>query len=258
MKLTIGMPSYKNYEEVWFTVQSLKLYQDLEDCEILIIDNYGDKNLENFVKNWANSNVRLIVYKESTGTAAAKNKVFEEANGEWVLCIDSHVLLVPDSIKKLKEYIRQNPNCKDLLQGPLLYDDLKSSSDSFNTTWSGGMWGQWSNFRSDRSVEPYEIPMMGMGLFCCRKDSWLGFNKSFKGFGGEEGYIHEKYRKYGYKTICLPWLQWNHYFSPASKPYNPTLEDKARNYIIGFKELGLNMEPLIKEFGLTLVNRYNR
>ena len=41
MKLTIGMPSYDNYQEVWFTVQALRMYQDLEDCEILVIDNYG-------------------------------------------------------------------------------------------------------------------------------------------------------------------------------------------------------------------------
>jgi hypothetical protein len=48
------------------------------------------------------------------------------------------------------------------------------------------------------------IPAQGMGVFACRKNNWLGFNPKFRGFGGEEGYIHEKYRKNGKQVICLP------------------------------------------------------
>lgn len=51
MKWTIGMPCYNNFTEVFFTIQSLRLYHDLSDAEILVVDNYGDKTLENWVKN---------------------------------------------------------------------------------------------------------------------------------------------------------------------------------------------------------------
>ena len=49
--------------------------------------------------------------------------------------------------------------------------------------------------------EPYAIPAQGLGMFMAKKDSWLGFNEHFRGFGGEEVYIHEKYRKAGRKAI---------------------------------------------------------
>jgi predicted O-methyltransferase YrrM len=234
------------------------MHHDLTDCEILIVDNFGCDNIKNFIAGWASSNVRYVRDTSNQGTAPAKNKVFEHAQGEWVFCMDSHVLLVEGAVTKLKQYISDNPDCMDLLQGPLLYDNLISGADSFTTIWSDGMWGQWHNINTDRTLEPYEIPAMGMGLFGCKRDAWLGFNPRFKGFGGEEGYIHEKYRKAGHKTICLPWLQWVHHFRPGNKPtdYVALHSDKIRNYAIGFQELGLDMFPLYEHFGEAEVMKY--
>jgi glycosyltransferase involved in cell wall biosynthesis len=255
MKLTIGMASYNNYAETWFTVQALRMYHDLSDTEILVVDNFGDDKLRDFISAWGHGQVRYIRDTDKQGTAAAKNKVFENALGDWVLCMDSHVLPAAGSMQRLRDYVDVNPDCLDLLQGPLLYDDMLNGADSFSTVWSDGMWGQWANIQPDRSVEPYEIPMHGMGLFCCRKDAWLGFNPEFRGFGGEEGYIHEKYRKAGHKTLCLPWLQWDHYFG-GIKDYNPQYADKARNYCLGFQELGLDISPLVEHFGRGVVSEY--
>lgn len=256
MKLTIGMASYNNYQEVWFTIQALRLYQDLADTEILIVDNYGCEHLQNFVNAWASSCVRYVKFDSSKGTAAPRNRVFAEAAGEWVICMDSHILLVPGAVARFKEWAADHNQCLDLLQGPLLYDNLLSSADSFSTTWSDGMWGQWNNLHTDRGMEPYEIPMMGMGLFACRKDAWLGFNPAFRGFGGEEGYIHEKYRQAGRKTLCLPWMEWVHQFRAGATPYPLNQEDKLRNYLIGFEELGLDIAPLIEHFGANAVDRH--
>jgi glycosyltransferase involved in cell wall biosynthesis len=257
MKLTIGMPSYNNYSEVWMTIQALRLYHDLTDVELLVVDNYGCDHIKNFIAGWAGDKVKYVRWTEAHGTAAAKNRVFEEASGEWVFCIDSHIMLMPGTVARLKEYLGAHPDCRDLLQGPIIWDSLAGGADSFNTEWSGGMWGRWHNLYTDRSLEPYEIPMMGMGLFGCRKDAWLGFNPAFRGFGGEEGYIHEKYRKAGYKTICLPWLQWLHQFrAPGTIQYTPLQEDKVRNYTLGFLELGLDLKPLYDHFGPEQVTRY--
>ena len=39
----------------------------------------------------------------------------------------------------------------------------------------------------------------------------------FREFGGEEWYIHEKYRQAGAKCLCLPFLRWQHRFAdPAA------------------------------------------
>ena len=117
------------------------------------------------------------------------------------------------------------------------------------------MWGTWDTDDRGKDVngDSFEIPAQGMGLFSCRKDYWLGFNKEFRGFGGEEGYIHEKYRKFGKKTLCLPFLRWNHRFArPNGVTYPNILEDRFMNYYIGFRELGLDTRELIEHFTPTL------
>lgn len=250
MKLTIGMPSYDNYQEVWFTVQALRLYQDLEDCEILIIDNYGEnKKLSSFPQG--NDIVRVVKYTENQSPAHAKNKVFEEAQGEWVICIDSHIFLPKDAIAKIKQFITENNDSKNLYQGPMLYDNLITQADHFTDVWSSDMWGQWAN-SGNTSQDPYEIPKQGCGFMMCRKDAWLGFSEKFKGFGGEEGYIQEKFRQTGHKAMCIPWIKWSHYFRNSSGkqepiPYTLSREDRIHNYVVGFTELGLSLDP-IKEY----------
>jgi len=139
----------------------------------------------------------------------------------------------------------------NLLQGPMLYDDLKGYATHFDLVWREQMWGIWGTDERGGHVnnEPFEIPAQGLGLFACRKDSWLGFNPFFRGFGGEEGYIHEKYRKAGKKTLCLPFLQWMHRFGrPNGIKYPITLDNKVRNYFIGHLELGMNVSPIIEHF----------
>jgi hypothetical protein len=97
--------------------------------------------------------------------------------------------------------------------------------------------------------EPFEIPAQGLGLFTCRREAWLGFNPHFRAFGGEEGYIHEKYRQHGRKTLCLPFLRWLHRFArPNGVKYTLTQEDKIRNYVLGFQELGLDLQPIHDHF----------
>ena len=82
--------------------------------------------------------------------------------------------------------------------------------------------------------------MQGMGLFACRRVIWPDFNPAFRGFGGEEWYIHEKFRRNGGHVLCLPFLRWLHRFNrPQGIPYRNTFEDRIWNYLVGFQELGL-------------------
>lgn len=97
--------------------------------------------------------------------------------------------------------------------------------------------------------EPFPIPAHGLGLFACRRDAWLGFNPAFRGFGGEECYIHEKFRQAGRGTLCLPWLKWLHRFErPNGIPYSAAWEDRVHNYLIGHRELGWDTRPILEHF----------
>ena len=257
-KLTIGMATYDDYDGVYFSLQALRLYhrEILDTTEFLLIDNHPDgacsaalKSLENSVPNF-----RYVPQNTRRGTSV-KDFVFEEAAGELVLCMDSHVFVAPGALKRLVDYFDANKETSDLVQGPLVYDDLTTISTHFRPEWSGGMYGCWScdERGKEPDAEPFDIPMQGMGLFACRRAAWPGFNPKFRGFGGEEGYIHEKFRQRGGRTLCLPFLRWVHRFNrPNGVPYPNIWQERIRNYVIGFRELGLGTSQIEEHFAMLL------
>lgn len=316
--LTLGCASYEDFDGAYFTLQSLKMYHDLNDCELLLIDNNPTGEAAKHLKGIPG--VRYIEMPERTGTAQPRNRVFQEAQGEYVVCMDSHVLLIPNAVAKLKDYWQARPNSKELVSGPILWDDLQSGSTHFDDFWRAEMWGIWGqawqcrcahqetnglteepslrfgvlqhsdqakyqychytsmkgDFPNSTTITcprcgvalpklifqnhdqellklgyhrlgykptdpPFEVPAQGLGLFSCKKSFWEeigGFNKDFRGFGGEEMYVHEKVRRAGGKTLCLPFLAWGHRFARANGVRFPLLRyQKVRNYVLGALEL---------------------
>tara|TARA_R110002110_G_scaffold49735_7_gene147782 strand:- start:669 stop:1508 length:840 start_codon:yes stop_codon:yes gene_type:complete len=255
-KLTIGMACYNDYNGVYFSVQSLQMHHSeiMNQSEIIVVDNNPDspdgKAVKEFLNNWV-GNSRYIPYLGTTGTAMPRNVIFEEARGEYVLCMDSHVLVESGAARKLIDFYDSGLDGGNLLQGPMLYDDLKGYASHMDPVWRSEMYGVWGTddrARSPNSI-PFEIEMHGLGLFSCRKSEWLGFNEEFEGFGGEEGYIHEKFRRANKKTLCLPFLRWLHRFGrPRGVEYPLTIEAKLRNYLIGAIELGQDLTPILNHF----------
>jgi hypothetical protein len=250
------MACYDDFNGVYFSVQALQLYhaEALRDLEILVVDNRPEspdgENVRDFVTNWVPGG-RYIAAADKVGTAAPRDLVFREAAGEAVLCIDAHVLIVPGAIRKLIDYYDANPACRDLLHGPMLHDDCMRMCTHMDPVWRCEMFGIWgSDPRGEDADGPaFEIPMHGCGLMSCRKDAWLGFNPQFRGFGGEEGYIHEKFRQAGRKVLCLPQLRWLHRFGrPGGVAYPLTRENKIRNYLLGRLELGQPYDDVLDHF----------
>ena len=253
-RLTIGMATYDDYDGVYFSLQALRLYHPeiVDESEFIVIDNHPTgacadalKALEHHIPNY-----RYIPESTRSGTAV-KGRVFEEAAGEFVLCMDCHVFVVPGAVARLLRYFSENPATPDLLQGPLLGDNLKSVLTHFRPEWSSGMFGVWDDngLAADPDAPPFEISIQGMGLFACRRSAWPGFNEAFRGFGGEEGYIHEKFRRAGARTLCLPFLRWVHRFNrPTGVPYRNILEDRIWNYLVGFREFDLPTTEMEEHF----------
>ncbi len=70
-----------------------------------------------------------------------------------------------------------------------------------------------------------------------------------RGFGGEEGYLHEKVRQGGGRVLCHPDVRWAHRFTrPSGPPYRPTWEDRIRNYRLGWGEVGWDVAPMEAHF----------
>jgi len=252
--LTIGMATFDDFHGVYFSIQALRMYHPeiMNETEILIIDNNPTGPHGKECRSLSNHSPNIKYYAEpSPVSTAIRNKIFERAEGDFVVSMDCHILFEPGSLKKLLDYYKANDKTNDLYQGPLVYDNLNNISTHFEPVWRAQMYGVWQTDKRgiDKNGEKFEIPMQGLGIFSCRKEAWLGFNTMFRGFGGEEGYIHEKFRQNGKKCWCLPFLRWVHRFGrPDGVKYPLTIDNKLRNYFIGHHELGLDVAPVINHF----------
>ena len=260
-KLTIGSAVYDDFDGVYFSYQSLRLNNlDIkDDLDFVIIDNNPDspegKATKHFCK--ASQCIRYVPFTEKRSTAV-RNEIFNNAEGEFCMSIDCHVLFEPNTIKRLIDFFEKNPESDDLYHGPMLYDMLEGHVPvtHMNPQWRDNMLGTWGCATKGKGTspddDPFEIPMHGLGIFASRTKSWMGFNDDFIGFGGEEGYIHEKYKKDNRKIWCLPFLRWIHRFDrPRGVQYPLVIEERVRNYLIGRKELDLPYDDIIEHFKKT-------
>ncbi len=223
---------------------------------------------------WMRDIARYIPLPSPVGTSVPRDRAIEAAKNEIVVCFDPHVYFTPGAINAVRGFFESNPDSKDLVSGPLLYDDLKQYATHFDDVWRGEMWGIWakdergdwrstSDCRStsvplvngaeehkrDACATAFEIPGCGLGAFAVLKKHWPGFNPHFRGFGGEEMYVHEKIRRRGGRNLCLPAFAWAHRFGrPDGVKYPLTLWNKVRNYVIGHRELGLPLDRIHRHF----------
>jgi len=267
--LTVGMPTYDDYDGVFFTIQSLRMHhaEAMSRVELLIIDNNPNGKHGRLLKALLEQvpNGRYIAEGDWRGPWV-KDLVVREAAGKYAMCLDCHVLLPTGTLQRLLDFYESLddnwdepptngvPHPRDFFQGPLLYDSLQKISTHFEPVWRGEMWGIWADDARgcDLQAPPFEIPMQGMGLFTCSKQSWVevgGFNRLMRGFGGEEGYIHAKFRQANKRCWCLPFLRWMHRFNrPHGVPFELTWQNKVWNYAVGLRETGLTVEPMVAHF----------
>jgi len=248
------MAVYDDFHGAIFTIQSALLHDSAIVREVVVIDNNPSSKHGGMLRDFCSSRpgvIKYVPYTEVNGTAMTRNQVFKHATSEVVVVCDPHVVFPTGSLAAVASYFAKNPASLDLVQGPLLYDDGKGISTHFDLSqWGAEMWGRWdTNTQAMTLGEPFEIPAQGLGAFSCRRVAWLGFNEQMKGFGGEEGYIHTKYRQAGHKALCIPKFLWWHRFGrPDGVPYPLARYDKVRNYCLGFNELGLDLQPVHKHF----------
>jgi glycosyltransferase involved in cell wall biosynthesis len=269
-RITLGIAHCNDWAGAVYSIQSAQLQWSALpahiarrwELEIVVVDNDPSTKHATALQAFLRGVPRAtwIAMDSPRGTAAPRQRVWDEATGDYVLMIDSHVLLHPHAILRLLTWWEAHPDSADMLQGPWLYDAISRHPDGgpscethMEPVWRSEMYGTWARDPRVCGEEPFAIPMHGLGLFAMRRDKWPGFSSHFRGFGGEEGYIHEKVRRAGGRVLCCPWLQWWHNFHrPDGIPYRCDKRDKLRNYLIVADELGMSREPAIQHFGQEL------
>lgn len=113
-KVTIGMPVYGVEKYIRKCMLSVLNQTFKEEFEILAIDDLGPDKSIDIIKELQTShprgnNIRIITQPQNMGCWAARNRVLEEAQGEYIYLLDSDDYISEDCIEKLyKQAIAHN------------------------------------------------------------------------------------------------------------------------------------------------------
>ncbi|MCQ2192044.1 MAG: glycosyltransferase [Paludibacteraceae bacterium] len=125
MKYSFIVPVFNRPDEVDELLQSLTT-QTINDFEVVIVEDGSSKPCEEVCKKYANQlNLRYFM-KENSGPGQSRNYGAERANGEYLIILDSDVVLPEGYLKAVDDELNTEP--ADAFGGP------DSAHESFTDT----------------------------------------------------------------------------------------------------------------------------
>lgn len=127
--ITISIPIY-NVEKYVERSLSSALNQTYDNLEILVIDDKGTDNSMEVVRRIIDTHprgkaVKIIEHSENKGLGATRNTSIDNAQGEYIMFMDSDDYISDDCISKL--YKSSYDNCSDIVIGS--YQDFSMTGD---------------------------------------------------------------------------------------------------------------------------------
>ena len=124
MELSVIILTNNSEQDIPLCLNSL--YENLKNIshEVIIIDNgSSDRTISIIANNYPD--VTLIKNRINKGVAAARNQGFKHSKGDYILILDDDTIILPNSISKLLDFIRQNKDCG--LCAPLLLNQDRTT-----------------------------------------------------------------------------------------------------------------------------------
>ena len=109
-------------ESIWRSLQGTKL-----NYEIILVDNASkDKSQELLEKlsQQPQNNLKVIFNKNNVGFGPANNQAVAQAQGKYLLFLNTDIVVLGQSINKLLEYYQKNETKINFLGGKLFNNDL--------------------------------------------------------------------------------------------------------------------------------------
>lgn len=111
--VTVGMPVYGVEQYIRKCMLSVLNQTFQDDIEILAVDDLGPDNSIEIIKELQTThprgkNIRIITQPKNMGCWAARNRILEEAQGEYIFLLDSDDYISEDCIEKLYTEAKNN------------------------------------------------------------------------------------------------------------------------------------------------------
>ena len=115
MKYSLIVPVFNRPDEVEELLQSCT-QQTFTDFEVVIVEDGSQKKCDEVCKKYAASLNLAYFYKDNSGPGQSRNYGAERAKGEYLIVLDSDVVLPADYLKEVDNEITANP--ADAFGGP--------------------------------------------------------------------------------------------------------------------------------------------
>ena len=258
LSLCIGMATHGEFDGVWFTIQALRMYHG-RGRRGRVVRRHRQRSARRRPPPRCERSAtgsRAIATSRSTAApgTAVRDLVFREADADVVCCVDSHVLLAPGALEALRDWFDAHPDSLDLLQGPLLHDDLdlERAVTHLEPTWGAGMFGQWA--RDARLDDP------GRRAVRDRDAGPRRVRVPAQRLAGAQPAAARVRRRGGLPARDVPPARRPGAVPPAAargrtgsrdRPgisYPNRWEDRIRNYLVAWGELGWDVAPMEAHF----------
>ena len=198
MKYSIIVPVFNRPDEVNELLESLA-HQKEKDFEVIVVEDGSQKPCKDICEHYKDMMDIHYYYKENSGPGQSRNYGAERATGEYLLILDSDVVLPERYLKAVSDELSREP--ADAFGGPdkahsSFTDTQKAisySMTSFFTT--GGIRG------GKKKMDKFYPRSFNMGI---RKDVYLHLNGFSNMRFGEDIDFSIRIFKAGYKCRLFP------------------------------------------------------
>ncbi|MDP6112052.1 MAG: glycosyltransferase family 2 protein [Planctomycetota bacterium] len=118
--ISIVTPTFNRSAYLGETIQSV-LDQDYQNFEHIVVDDGSTDNTHEVVEEFSDTRLRFVPKKHS-GVSSTRNRGIEEAEGDFILWLDSDDVLLPDALSNHVSVINEFPKA-DVFYGHLIYCD---------------------------------------------------------------------------------------------------------------------------------------
>ena len=197
MKYSIIVPVFNRPDEVDELLESL-CHQEVKDFEVIIVEDGSKKPCKDVCDKYAGILDLHYYYKENSGPGQSRNYGAERANGEWLIVLDSDVVLPQDYLRNVESGMRN----EDAFGGPdsahpdftPIQKAISYSMTSFFTT--GGIRGG-----KGKKLDKFFPRSYNMGI---RREVYQELGGFSKMRFGEDIDFSYRIVEAGYKTALIP------------------------------------------------------
>lgn len=197
--------------------------------EIIVVDNASTDDSVQMLKTIkyriSNIEYRIIQNKKNVGFAKANNQAVKEAQGKYILFLNSDIIVLNDSIIRLFEYFRQHDRAIHFLGGKLFNIDMtpQASAGPFYSLpvvfaalfLKGDYWGI-TRYSPDKITE---VDWISGACIMTKKEyfeSIDGFDENIFMYMDEIDMLYRA-KKQGYRVFNYPEAKFIHLGSASSK-----------------------------------------